>query len=285
MKMEKELNEKEFTKRIENELKNYEILKTMFQKIFESDSNLSEKRNSVFEKIENIDESDSETLKNIYTSFTKEMKDLENIRKKQENIHGNIIGAIEYDNYKAKMYKKQVGKYKDIKGQTEKQEREISKLRVSGNDEKAKQIDEDLKKSKNQMEEIGKSLEDDFVKFEIDRIMNNKYLFLHFIYSEMNYHAKSLEKLTPLYKEINETNTKLDMKEFMESLNINQDPENYGYDEREDMKRSKNKSIKESNFTSSVKPSLKISGLGKSKKTKKSVETVEEEEIGSDDEQ
>ena len=84
--MEKELDEKEFTKRIENELKNYEILKTIFQKIFEGDSKLSENRNSVFEKIENIDESDSETLKNIYTSFTKEMKDLENIRKKQENI-------------------------------------------------------------------------------------------------------------------------------------------------------------------------------------------------------
>lgn len=283
--MSNEPNEKEFTKRIENELKNYGILKTMFQKIFESDSNLSEKRNSVFEQIENIEENDSETLKDIYTSFTKEMKDLEDIRKKQENIQKNIIGAIEYDNYKAKTYKKQIGKYKDIKGQTEKQEREISKMRVSGNDEKAKQIDEDLKKSKNQMEEIGKNLEDDFVKFEIDRIMNNKYLFLHFIYSEMNYHAKSLEKLTPLYKEINEKNPKLDIKGFMKSQNINQDPENYGYDEREDMKRSKNKSIKGSNFTSSVKPSLKISGLGKSKKTKKSVETVEEEEIGSEDEQ
>ena len=283
--MEKELDEKEFTKRIENELKNYEILKTIFQKIFEGDSKLSENRNSVFEKIENIDESDSETLKNIYTSFTKEMKDLENIRKEQENIHGNIIGAIEYDNYKAKMYKKQIGKYKDIKGQTEKQEREISKLRVSGNDEKAKQIDEDLKKSKNQMEEIGKSLEEDFVKFEIDRIMDNKYLFLHFIYSEMDYHAKSLEKLTSLYKEIKGENPKLDMKNFMKSQNINQDPEKYGYDEREDMKRSKNKSLKDSNVTSSVKQSLKISVLGKPMKRNKSVETEIEEEGGSDEEQ
>ena len=266
--MEKELNEKEFLKKTENEIKNYEILKSIFDKIYESDSKLFEKRNEVLDQIENFDEQDNGPLKNIYNNFSKEMRDLENIRNTQiKAIKEKIIPAIAYNNYNTKEYKKRIGKYKDTKKDIEKKEYEMSKARASGNDNKAEEIDDNLKQSKREIIEKGQDLEKDFVQFEIDRIMNNKYIFLHFIHSEMAYHAKSLEKLTGLFKLIKDENPLLGMKNFIQSHNYQSvDPTDYGYDEREEIKKSKMKSKNQSKVSSSVKPSLKISGLGKSTK-------------------
>lgn len=286
--MEKELNEKEFLKKTENEIKNYEILKSIFDKIYESDSKLFEKRNEVLDQIENFDEQDNGPLKNIYNNFSKEMRDLENIRNTQiKAIKEKIIPAIAYNNYNTKEYKKRIGKYKDTKKDIEKKEYEMSKARASGNDNKAEEIDDNLKQSKREIKEKGQDLEKDFVQFEIDRIMNNKYIFLHFIHSEMAYHAKSLEKLTGLFKLIKDENPLQGMKNFIQSHNYQSvDPTDYGYDEREEIKKSKMKSINQSKVSSSVKPSLKISGLGKSTKgmLKKSAKDDLEEIQDSDEE-
>ena len=84
----------------------------------------------------------------------------------------------------------------------------------------------------------------------------------------MTYHAKSVEKLSKLYQTIKEKEPDDNMKNFAESFKFQSvDPEEYGYDEKGAIKRSRigkssiNKSISASNSKS-----LKVSGLGVSKK-------------------
>ena len=260
-----EKNEDEFKRKTEREIKNYDLLKSTFKKIHDIEKDLQKKRIGIFNDIDKIEENDNQILKEIYEKFTQEMKELENFRGKlMEKINSKLIPATDYYSFKAKQQKKNIGHYDDKKKENKKQQYEMEKARVSRNELKESKLSVELAKSRSEIIEAGQSLEKDIIQFERDRLEDNKFIILHFIHCEMNYHAKSVEILGQLYKEIIDSEPKANLRDFAEkykfqSVNL----EDYGYDDREFTKKSirtLNGSISES------KPkSLRVSGLRNSR--------------------
>ena len=102
------IDEAKFTRKTEIELKNYEILKSVFTKIYETENDLLKKRRSTFDDITKIPETDNQTLTEIYSKFTSEMTGLEEFRNNQMlKIKSHLIPATTYYSSKVKTYKKQ----------------------------------------------------------------------------------------------------------------------------------------------------------------------------------
>ena len=196
------------------------------------------------------------------------MKALEDFRNNQMmRIKSKLVPATIYYSSKAKTYKQQIGKYKDKIKENEKQRQEMDKAKMSRNELKQSQLSNDIKKSRREIENVGETLQSNVMKFEADRVIDNKYIILHYIHCELAYHAKSLEKLSDLYKTIKYLEPKKYLREFADKLKFQSvNLEEFGYDEREYTKKSinPNNSIK---VSQSNKKSLKVSGLGESKRS------------------
>ncbi len=261
------INEAQFSQKTELEIKNYELLKSVFNKIYDIDNDLENKRKSTFDSIAQIQEENT-TLFEIYGKFTSEMKGLEDFRNNQMmKIKSKLVPATIYYSSKAKTYKQQIGKYKDKIKENEKQRQEMDKAKMSRNELKQSQLSNDIKKSRREIENVGETLQSNVMKFEADRVIDNKYIILHYIHCELAYHAKSLEKLSELYKTIKYLEPKKYLREFADKLKFQSvNLEEFGYDEREYTKKSinPNTSVK---VSQSVKKSLKVSGLGESKRS------------------
>ena len=259
------INEVQFSQKTEAEIKNYEILKSIFNKTYDIENELLNKRKSTFDDINKIQESDNPTLGEIYTNFTSEMKKLEEFRNNQMiKIKSKLIPATIYYSSKAKTYKQQIGKYKNKVKENEKQIQEMDKARMNQNQLKQSQLDEDIRKSKSQIKDEGKSLQNNVMDFEVNRIVDNQLIILHFIHCELAYHAKSLETLSDLYKKITYLEPKRHLKEFADKYqfqNVNLDE--FGYDERDYTKNSFNpmKSSLNTNLKESKNKSVKKSGM------------------------
>ena len=258
------IDEEDFKRKTEREIKNYDLLKSIFSKLHDIESELKKKRVSSFEDIAAIEENDNDIIKNIYTE-----KELEEYRQKlMEKINGKIIPATKYYSSQAKKEKKDIGNYKEKKKENSKQQYELDKAKVSRNDIKESQLKDDIEKSRLEIDDAQTNLQKTAVQFEWDRIINNKYIILHFIHCEMTYHAKSVEKLSKLYQSIKELEPNDNMKNFAESFKFQSvNPEEYGYDEKAAIKRSRiGKSSINKSLSASNSKSLKVSGLGVSKK-------------------
>ena len=255
------INEAQFSQKTELEIKNYELLKSVFNKIYDIDNDLENKRKSTFDSIAQIQEENT-TLSEIYGNFTSEMKGLEDFRNNQMmKIKSKLVPATIYYSSKAKTYKQQIGKYKDKIKENEKQRQEMDKAKMSRNELKQSQLNNDIKKSRREIENVGETLQSNVMRFEADRVIDNKYIILHYIHCELAYHAKSLEKLSELYKTIKYLEPKKYLREFADKLKFQSvNLEEFGYDEREYTKKSinPNTSVK---VSQSVKKSLKVSGL------------------------
>lgn len=262
------INEEDFKRKTEREIKNYDLMKTIFSKIYEIEKELKKKRLEVFDNISSIEDEDNKILTNIYKDFTEEMKGLENIREKlMIKINEKIVPATKYYSSQAKKEKKDIGNYKDKKKENTKQQYELEKAKSVNNTIKQSQLKEDIEKSRLEINDAQGNLQRSVLEFEKDRIINNKYIILHFIHCEMAYHAKSVEKLSKLFKSIKEIEPIDDLPNFQKSYNLsNVNLEEHGYDEKAASRRSRlgkssiNNSVKNSNFKS-----LKVSGLGNSK--------------------
>ena len=262
------INEEDFKRKTEREIKNYDLMKTIFSKIYEIEKELKKKRLEVFDGISSIEDEDNKILTNIYKNFTEEMKGLENIREKlMIKINEKIVPATKYYSSQAKKEKKDIGNYKDKKKENTKQQYELEKAKSVNNTIKQSQLKEDIEKSRLEINDAQGNLQRSVLEFEKDRIINNKYIILHFIHCEMAYHAKSVEKLSKLFKSIKEIEPIDDLPNFQKSYNLsNVNLEEHGYDEKAANRRSRlgkssiNNSVKNSNFKS-----LKVSGLGNSK--------------------
>ena len=262
------INEEDFKRKTEREIKNYDLMKTIFSKIYEIEKELKKKRLEVFDNISSIEDEDNKILTEIYKDFTEEMKGLENIREKlMVKINEKIVPATKYYSSQAKKEKKDIGNYKDKKKENTKQQYELEKAKSVNNTIKQSQLKEDIEKSRLEINDAQGNLQRSVLEFEKDRIINNKYIILHFIHCEMAYHAKSVEKLSKLFKSIKEIEPIDDLPNFQKSYNLsNVNLEEHGYDEKAANRRSRlgkssiNNSVKNSNFKS-----LKVSGLGNSK--------------------
>ena len=253
------INVPKFQTKTETEIKNYEMIKSVLTKLYETEMDLNKKRKGIFDDIAKINEENA-NLKQIYENFTKTMKTLEENKDNQiMNIKTKLIPNTDYYISEAKKTKQDIGNYKNIKSKTEKQAEEIDNMRKSGINVKGSQISQNMLQNKSTMNDLGETIEGRMMKYEYERITNNKLIMLHLINYEMAYHAEAIKMLTNLFKDVKTINPKKSINESLRSLNMskkidekeeeddddNDNEENEG-DEESDEDDNKDKSIKKS---------------------------------------
>jgi hypothetical protein len=205
--------------KIKSEIRKYEILKKSFLKLYEAENKAKDNRNSNFEKLNDLKEYDNPSLKEIYNLFLTEMKTIENRREEHlRKIKELILPVIDYYPQRLKESKKILEDFEQAIKTTEKLEKNKDNNK-NGINEKQK-INGDISASKNEKNNKGKELEDKICKFESERVEDNKFLFLQFIYSELKYHATALEKMSELFNKINENEPKKNLKDFSKKYSI-----------------------------------------------------------------
>ena len=119
---------------------------------------------------------------------------------------------------------------KDIREQKEKNVKEQEKAKKKNDSEAARNLNAEIQnKEKKQKQEIN-NLERKMCMFEAERVNDNKCLFLQFIHSELEYHAKALEKMSSLFNLINSIDPKLDLPNFENKYGIKIDLREIGVD-------------------------------------------------------
>ena len=251
------INVPKFQTKTETEIKNYEMIKSVLTKLYETEMDLNKKRKGIFDDIGKINEENS-NLKPIYENFTKTMKTLEENKDSQiMNIKTKLIPNTDYYISEAKKTKQDIGNYKNIKSKTEKQAEEIDNMRKSGINVKGSQISQNMLQNKSTMNDLGETIEGRMMKYEYERITNNKLIMLHLINYEMAYHAEAIKMLTNLFKDVKTINPKKSINESLRSLNMSKkisekdeedddDNEEKEGDEESDEDDNKDKSIKKS---------------------------------------
>ena len=225
-----EVDEKLINNKIKSEVKKYETLKKSFLKLYESEKKASKSRLESFDKINTIQEFDNPELKEIYTLFETEMKSLENFREAHlQKIMNLILPVTDYYPEKLKKSKKSLEDF--VKVRKNKMNLEKSRNNVKNEDvSKVQEINSELVKSRNEVRNRGEIIENDLVRFESERVDDNKCLFLHFIHSELKYHAACLEKLSKLFHDIKEKEPLEEIEKFVNKLNIKIDLKDLGID-------------------------------------------------------
>ena len=251
------INVPKFQTKTETEIKNYEMIKSVLTKLYETEMDLNKKRKGIFDDIAKINEENA-NLKQIYENFTKTMKTLEENKDNQiMNIKTKLIPNTDYYISEAKKTKQDIGNYKNIKSKTEKQAEEIDNMRKSGINVKGSQISQNMLQNKSTMNDLGETIEGRMMKYEYERITNNKLIMLHLINYEMAYHAEAIKMLTNLFKDVKTINPKKSINESLRSLNMSKkieekdeeeddDNEEKEGDEESDDDDNKDKSIKKS---------------------------------------
>lgn len=246
-----------FQTKTETEIKNYEMIKSVLTKLYETEMDLNKKRKGIFDDVAKINEENA-NLKQIYENFTKTMKTLEEKKDNQiMNIKTKLIPNTDYYISEAKKTKQDIGNYKNIKSKTEKQAEEIDNMRKSGINVKGSQISQNMLQNKSTMNDLGETIEGRMMKYEYERITNNKLIMLHLINYEMAYHAEAIKMLTNLFKDVKTINPKKSINESLRSLNMSKkieekdeedddDNEEKEGDEESDEDDNKDKSIKKS---------------------------------------
>jgi hypothetical protein len=221
-----EVDERLINTKINSEIKKYEILKKSFLKLYESEQKASKGRLETFDKINNIQEYDNTELKEIYNIFSSEMKSLEKDREIHlKKIMDLILPVTDYYPEKLKKSKKSLEVF--VKVRKNKINLEKSRNNIKNEDvSKVQEINGELVKSRNEERNRGENLENEVVKFESERVDDNKCLFLHFIHSELKYHAAALEKLSKLFHQINEKEPLEELEKFANKLHIEIDFKN-----------------------------------------------------------
>lgn len=267
------LDEKKFVSKADAEIKKYGILKDAFQQIAKVEGNLYEKRKKAFDQIKGIKELDNVYISDIYLNFTTEMSGLEEFRKTLiSKINDKILPATVFYPTKAKAYKQNVGDYGNIKKQKAKQENEKIKAQTNSQVEKAKSLQTDIARKEDLINQNGESIEKNFLKFEADRVVDNKYLFLHFIHSELAYHTAALEKLSTLYKNIQDIEPIEKLPDFVGKYSLDSvgDLREYGYDAKKIERRNRRGGDNRSDLSGDTGNNMNIDGTKSPSNPKKS---------------
>jgi len=223
--------EKILNGKIENEKKKYELLKNAFYQIYENEKETEKTRIKSYEQINTIKEGDNTQLSKIYKEFNDTMKKLETDREKHLNkVYNELLPVIVYYPEKLDKLKKNLMNVKDIREQKEKNVKEQEKAKKKNDSEAARNLNAEIQnKEKKQKQEIN-NLERKMCMFEAERVNDNKCLFLQFIHSELEYHAKALEKMSSLFNLINSIDPKLDLPNFENKYGIKIDLREIGVD-------------------------------------------------------
>ena len=86
------------------------------------------------------------------------------------------------------------------------------------------------------------------MQYEFERIDNNKLIMLHLINYEMAYHARAIETLTQLFKDVKSTKPKASINPLLQSMGVSQqvvdsdDNQEENEEEEDEDNKQKNKS-------------------------------------------
>jgi hypothetical protein len=131
------------------------------------------------------------------------MMDLEKLRKNQiDKINNMIIPATIYYPEKVKTFKTNLLKLSEIKKVKDKQVNEITRAKTKNDQEKISKLSADFNKQDAEEKIESNKMESGIMDFESERVLDNKFLLLHYIHSELAFHATAMEKLTKLFGEI-----------------------------------------------------------------------------------
>ena len=248
--------EEKFFKKTDKEIKRYELLKSIFTKIYSVEVDLKNSRKSTFEDISKIKD-DNIPLNDIFINFTAQLKSLEDERNEQVlKIKSSLIPFLDKITKEAKTEKNNINHYKNTVTDTQKKEYELEKAKKSGDALKESQLNNDIARNKDEIIKKGETMPMHLIQFEKKRIIDNKAIFLYYVHKEIAYHAKAIEILTELYKNIKYIEPKQDLKKFADKMKIhNINLDDYAYVEKKPNKMNQSE--------------LKIDNLGESINTQK----------------
>jgi hypothetical protein len=246
------MDERQINTKIKNEIKKYETLKKSFLKLYESEGKAKKGRLENFTKFDRMQEDDNPQLKKIYETFKTEMEKLENFRQNHLNKINDLILPVTncYPNKlkETKEYLKNYEEAKKTKEKLEKSRNEVSNENVG----QVQKINAELAKSRTDEKNKEEKVEEGITKFESDKCKDNKNLFLHFIHSELKYHAAALENLTNLFTEINEIDPLENIDDFINKYKIDLDLKELGIDLDAIKSKKEEREKKEKNKESAV---------------------------------
>ena len=237
--------DKQLQTKIDEEIKKYNNLKNAFSTIYESEKDVQKKRQEVYEKISKIEEVDNSELSNIYKQFFAKMNELESFRTKHlKNINEKFLPMTVYYPEKLKQSKKSIEDLVTLKKQKEKNAKEEQKAQNKNDVDKARNLSAQIAQQSEEERRKTQDIERNVCLIEADRVKDNKYLFLHYIHSEMEYHAKAVEKMSQLFNMINRIEPLEKLPDFTRNYNIKTDLREIDVD-IEEIERNKEKRIRE----------------------------------------
>ena len=208
-------------KKISNETEKYKTLQNAFLTIYENEVEEGRKRIEVYEEISKLEEVDNTYLKEIYNEFYRKMKELENDRDKYLDVMKNLILPVaKYYPEKLKETQQKLVNLSKLKKENEKNLKELNKARDKNERDKVQNLNEEIAKKNNEEKKEGETIEKEICEFEAERLNDNKCLFLQYILSELNYHARSLENTSNLFNSINSIDPRLELGNFIEQYGI-----------------------------------------------------------------
>jgi hypothetical protein len=261
-----QINIRDVNVKINSEIKKYEKLKKAFLKIYETETKTSKTRRENIEKISNIQETDNGNLETIYKKFIDTIKLVEDKHKEHlDKIMNLILPVTEIYPKEAKERKKEMEELE--KTQKKKEKFEKSRNEVKNDDvQKIQSINREIANSTNEIVKKAASLETAMVKFESERVLDNQYLFLHYIHSELKYHCAALENLSNLFFEIKGINPRENLENFADHYGLkNYDFSKIGIDMNEIDEERRKRSERESEERDNVYSSVQASNIKKSR--------------------
>ncbi len=212
-----------YKKKIDLDINKFKKLESALYDIHKSEVELSKNRKSGFEDLKKIKETNKE-LQKIYDEFTGRMLEVEKKRETYlENVSKNLIPVTTYY-YKDLLVKKKtelegiLTLTKDI----EKTDKEKKKA-----EEKKEDNVSNLNKKKSDLENKKNNETNNFqqnlCKFEGERVNDNKYLYLHLIHDELEYHCSALSILSRLFQKINSIDPRIELPKFKSDYHITTD--------------------------------------------------------------
>ena len=202
---------KKIQSKIDNDIKQFKTLSSSFESMFKAEQDMLKERTKVYKTITEIQENDNPKLQDIYKTYSSKMTTFENHRKTYlDNIQNCYIPIT-------KCYP---DKLKSVKTTTSELTSKLQQIEKS-------------KKNPNKQQEVGRlgqeaqvmqnQLYDNFCRLEKEKCEDNKHLLLSFINSEMEFHARALESLSSLFREINLIEPNEGLNSFINRYQIHSD--------------------------------------------------------------
>lgn len=214
-------NDKLIDSNIDKEAKKFNNLDKIFSKLLKQEKSIKDDRIKAFEDLNKIDE-ENLYLQDMYKNFKQSMIDLEKARQnKIEKLERTIVPSIRYYPTKIKTFKRPLNSLKDLSKSIDNQDNKIQKAKTKSDVDAIRMHEEQKIKINHEKLNLGKNLEKELVEFEAMRIDDNKSILLHYIHSELAYHANVMQSLSKLYQEINILEPKEKLKNYIHKYNLN----------------------------------------------------------------